>query len=150
MRSPRVSAIDLTRFFCDPQRCFPVIGGASVYKDVDHISAVYARSLGPFLLRAYDAILGTAPDAGERPAREPGPLDILVADERAGAECLLSERLAASQAGGFQNVAPERRERADACRVMLEQRTAQLRAAGLTGERNRRNRHALILAVLET
>jgi hypothetical protein len=149
MSSPRVHAIDLSSFFCDPRRCFPVIGGASVYKDVDHISAVFSQSLGPFLLRAYDAILGEEP-AGAAPAGGPGPLGILIADERAAAECLLAERLAASQAGGFQNVPPENLERANGCRAMLEQRAAELEAAGLTGVRNRKNRHALILAVLDT
>jgi hypothetical protein len=49
---PRVRAIDLTRFFCGPRRCFPVIGGAYVYKDLDHMNAVFSLSLGPFVLRA--------------------------------------------------------------------------------------------------
>jgi SGNH domain (fused to AT3 domains) len=147
MRSARVHAIDLSRFFCDARRCFAVIGGAHVYKDVDHMTAVFARTLGPYLLRAYDRILRTAPPA---PARKRIPLDGLLADERAAAECLLNERRAASAAGGFQNVAPERLARANACRAMLEQRVAELRALGLTGERNRDRRYALIVAVLET
>gem|GEM_PF-3822008 len=147
LNSPRVRAIDLSSIFCDPRRCFPVIGGASVYKDVDHISTVFSRSLGPFVLRAYDAILGET--TGDETAGEHGPLDILIADERAAAECLLAERLAASQAGGFQSVPPENLERANACRAMLEQRAAEIEAAGLTGERNRKNRHALIVAVLD-
>ncbi|MDX6676119.1 MAG: hypothetical protein QOE31_171 [Solirubrobacteraceae bacterium] len=51
-RRPRVHVIDLTRFFCDRTRCFPVIGGAYVYKDDNHMNAVFATSLGPFVLRA--------------------------------------------------------------------------------------------------
>jgi hypothetical protein len=144
MRSPRVHAIDLSSFFCNARLCFPVIGGAAVYKDVDHMTAVYARSLGPYLLRAYDAILRTIPS--QRAPR--GPLDDLLPDERGAVTCLIAERYAASAAGGFQNVAPERLARATACRAMLEQRSAQLRALGLTGERNRARRHALIVAVL--
>jgi hypothetical protein len=144
MRSPRVHAIDLSSFFCDARRCFAVIGGAAVYKDVDHMTTVYARSLGPYLLRAYDAILGAGPD--QRVPR--GPLDDLLPDERGAVACLIAERHAASAAGGFQNVAPERLARANACRAMLEQREAQLRALGLTGERNRDRRHTLIVAVL--
>jgi hypothetical protein len=144
MRSPRVHAIDLSSFFCDARRCFPVIGGAAVYKDVDHMTAVYARSLGPYLLRAYDAILRATPD--QRAPR--GPLDDLLPDERGAVACLVAERYAASAAGGFQNLAPERAARASACRAMLEQRAAQLRALGLTGERNRDRRHAVIVAVL--
>jgi hypothetical protein len=47
----RVRPIDLTRLFCDRARCFPVIGGAYVYRDKDHLNPVFATTLGPFLLR---------------------------------------------------------------------------------------------------
>jgi hypothetical protein len=47
-----VRVIDLTRFFCGPLRCYPVIGGGYVYKDDNHMNAVFATSLGPFVLRA--------------------------------------------------------------------------------------------------
>jgi hypothetical protein len=32
-----------------------VIGGALVYKDVSHLTAVYGKTLGPYLLRDLDA-----------------------------------------------------------------------------------------------
>ena len=51
-RGPRVRTIDLTRFFCGPELCFPVVGGAYVYKDDNHMNATFATSLGPFVLRA--------------------------------------------------------------------------------------------------
>ncbi len=51
-RGPRMQVIDLTRFFCGPTLCFPVVGGAYVYKDDNHMNAVFSRSLGPFVLRA--------------------------------------------------------------------------------------------------
>jgi hypothetical protein len=44
--------IDLTRQFCGRRRCDPVIGGALVHKDTDHLTQVFARTLGPFLDRA--------------------------------------------------------------------------------------------------
>ncbi|MEA2222742.1 MAG: hypothetical protein QOH83_1118 [Solirubrobacteraceae bacterium] len=144
--SPRVHAIDLSNFFCDPQRCFPVVGGAFVYKDGDHISTVFARTLGPYLLRAYDAILRTSPTANT-----PSPqLDGLIADERAAAECLVAERQVAAQAGGWPNIGAEHLQRAKVCRTWLELRALQLAALGLSGERNRRNRYVLILEVLTT
>lgn len=143
--SARVHAIDLSSFFCDARRCFPVIGGAHVYKDFDHMTSAFSHSLGPYLLRAYDTVVKDDGDGGGR-----HPLDGLLPDERAAAECLIAERLAASAAGGFENVAPEQRERATACRAALEQRLAELEAAGLTGERNRAGRHKLILRVLST
>ncbi len=49
--SPRVQVIDLTSFFCDARLCYPVIGGALVYRDADHLTRTYAATLGPYLLR---------------------------------------------------------------------------------------------------
>jgi hypothetical protein len=50
LRSPRIETIDLSRFFCDARRCYPVIGGVQVYGDVTHLTSAFARTLGPFLL----------------------------------------------------------------------------------------------------
>jgi hypothetical protein len=50
LASPRVQVIDLTPFFCDDASCFPVVGGAFVYKDVSHMTAAFAATLGPYLL----------------------------------------------------------------------------------------------------
>jgi len=146
LRSPRVHAIDLSNFFCDARRCFPVVGGAFVYKDGDHISAVFGRTLGPYLLRAYDAILR----ATQSRSAPTGPLDGLLPDERAAAGCLIAERQVAAQAGGWQNIGAEHLRRANLCRTMLALRALQLNALGLSGERNRRSRYALILAALDT
>jgi hypothetical protein len=54
--------IDLTRQFCGPRRCYPVIGGALVHKDADHLTQVFSRTLGPFLDRAYrDLTISSTP-----------------------------------------------------------------------------------------
>jgi hypothetical protein len=50
LRSPRIQMIDLSRFFCDASLCYPVIGGVQVYADVTHLTSMFARTLGPFLL----------------------------------------------------------------------------------------------------
>jgi hypothetical protein len=50
---PRFGVIDLTDFFCDLDRCYPVIGGALVYKDTSHMTTVFGTSLGPYLRNAY-------------------------------------------------------------------------------------------------
>jgi hypothetical protein len=47
---PRVHLIDLTQYFCDSAHCFPVIGGAYVYRDTNHMNTVFAATLGPYLL----------------------------------------------------------------------------------------------------
>ena len=52
LRSPRVSVVDLTRFFCDRSSCPPVIGGALVYKDQNHMTETWTRSLAPYVSRA--------------------------------------------------------------------------------------------------
>jgi hypothetical protein len=47
---PRVHLIDLTRYFCDSAHCFPVIGGAYVYRDTNHLNTTFAATLGPYLV----------------------------------------------------------------------------------------------------
>ncbi|MEO8687691.1 MAG: acyltransferase family protein [Solirubrobacteraceae bacterium] len=54
MNSPRVRVADLTPFFCDRQKCYPVVGGALVYKDATHLTQVYSASLAPYLQRSVD------------------------------------------------------------------------------------------------
>jgi hypothetical protein len=48
----RIRLVDLTRSFCNASRCYPIIGGAYVYKDFNHLNRVFAATLGPALLRA--------------------------------------------------------------------------------------------------
>jgi hypothetical protein len=55
-RSSRVHLLDFTPFFCDKHQCFPVVGGALVYADIDHMTHEFAPTLGPFLRRAINAI----------------------------------------------------------------------------------------------
>ena len=50
--APRFTTIDMTRYFCDDSSCEPVIGGALVQKDLHHLSRVFVRTLGPYLLDA--------------------------------------------------------------------------------------------------
>ena len=54
--APRVSVVDLTRFFCDARRCDAVVGGALVHRDVSHMTTVFAATLGPYLLRELERI----------------------------------------------------------------------------------------------
>ncbi|GIG86919.1 hypothetical protein Pen02_18550 [Plantactinospora endophytica] len=54
---PRVGMIDLTGAICPAQRCAPVIGGVLVYRDNQHLTATYARTLTPRLRGALDRIL---------------------------------------------------------------------------------------------
>lgn len=46
-----VHFVDLTRYFCDEKHCLPVIGNVIVYRDPTHITATYAKTLAPMLLR---------------------------------------------------------------------------------------------------
>jgi hypothetical protein len=50
---PRYQVIDMTSFFCDEARCYPVIGGALVYKDISHMTTVFGTSIGPYLEARY-------------------------------------------------------------------------------------------------
>jgi hypothetical protein len=138
--SLRVHVLDMTPYFCDRTHCYPVVGGALVHKDTNHITAIFARTLGRFMLRMVDDIL--------RRPRQP-VLTALLADERAFAECLLSERALSEQAGGWERIGPEHLGRAQTCRIQLDARAAQIRAAGLSGRFNRANRYAVIQRVLD-
>jgi hypothetical protein len=54
LRSERYAVIDLTRYFCGPAQCYPVIGGVLANADVwGHMTVSYMRTVGPYLLRAY-------------------------------------------------------------------------------------------------
>jgi len=48
--------IDMTGFFCGRRSCYPVIGGALVLRDQSHLTGTFSGTLGPFLLRAVDAL----------------------------------------------------------------------------------------------
>jgi peptidoglycan/LPS O-acetylase OafA/YrhL len=67
----RARLVDLTRFICGRTQCFPVVGGALVYKDQHHLTSVFATTLGPYLLRAVDNAFGAddAAAAGTPPPR---------------------------------------------------------------------------------
>lgn len=45
----RVRVVDLSERFCDTSRCYPVIGGALVHRDQDHVNPVFGATLGPAL-----------------------------------------------------------------------------------------------------
>jgi hypothetical protein len=45
----RLRQIDLTGYLCDAERCPPVIGNVMVYRGSNHLSASYAKTLGPAL-----------------------------------------------------------------------------------------------------
>jgi hypothetical protein len=52
LHSPRYQYVDLSKFFCDAKLCYPVIGGARVFKDAfGHLTTAYSRTLGPYLDR---------------------------------------------------------------------------------------------------
>ncbi len=54
--------VDLTPHVCGARWCHPVVGGVLVHRDVDHLTQAFARSLGPYLLRAIDRL--DLPDPG--------------------------------------------------------------------------------------
>jgi len=60
LRSNRVKTVDMTSYFCSRRRCYPVVGGALVYKDVTHLTDIFASTLGPYLVRKLRALDGRA------------------------------------------------------------------------------------------
>jgi peptidoglycan/LPS O-acetylase OafA/YrhL len=49
-----ITVADMTRFICDSRWCLPVIGGVLVYKDQNHLTEVFGKTLSPYLTRAID------------------------------------------------------------------------------------------------
>ncbi len=50
-----ITVADMTRFICDKKWCLPVIGGVLVYKDQNHLTEIYGKTLAPYLTSAIDA-----------------------------------------------------------------------------------------------
>lgn len=43
-----VTLLDFTEVFCGPDTCAPVVGGANVYRDQDHLTVSFADTLAPW------------------------------------------------------------------------------------------------------
>lgn len=54
----RVRVVDLTDRFCDARECFPVVGGALVHRDQDHVNPIFGATLGPALDEKLPSTLG--------------------------------------------------------------------------------------------
>ena len=67
MPGKRAHVVDLSLHFCRPAVCLPVVGGVLVHKDVDHLTQVFARTLGPYLLRAVNRVIAAHPDPYDLP-----------------------------------------------------------------------------------
>jgi peptidoglycan/LPS O-acetylase OafA/YrhL len=50
--TPGAHLLDLTHFYCGEDTCPVVIGGVNVYRDDNHVTVTYARTLAPYLYRA--------------------------------------------------------------------------------------------------
>jgi hypothetical protein len=57
LHSKRYQSVDLTEYFCDRRNCYLVVGGVLTNEDLDHINAVYSRTLGPYLLRKVSRLM---------------------------------------------------------------------------------------------
>ncbi len=52
-----VTLLDFTEVFCGTEVCSPVVGGANVYRDQDHITVTFADTLAPWYTEAINAAL---------------------------------------------------------------------------------------------
>ncbi|MGH1563817.1 acyltransferase family protein [Mumia sp. DW29H23] len=48
----RAVYLDMTRWYCDDTTCPAVVGGANVYRDSNHVSITYARTMAPYYRQA--------------------------------------------------------------------------------------------------
>ena len=61
-----MTLLDFTSVFCDDDTCFPVVGGANVYRDQDHLTVTFANSLAPQYVMAIESALAGAVRAADR------------------------------------------------------------------------------------
>ena len=54
-----VTLIDFTDVFCDETTCFPVVGGANLYRDQDHLTVTFVDTLAPWYTAAIEEALAT-------------------------------------------------------------------------------------------
>jgi hypothetical protein len=59
MRARRVQVVDLTHFFCGSRRCYPVVGGALVYRDGHHLTETFVGTLGPYMHRRISRLMAS-------------------------------------------------------------------------------------------
>ena len=52
-----VHLLDLSDYFCDATTCFPAAGNLLIYRDDNHITATYMRTLAPMLERELVGLL---------------------------------------------------------------------------------------------
>lgn len=50
--TPGITLLDFSDVYCDDDTCFPVIGGANIYRDQDHLTVTFANTLAPQLTEA--------------------------------------------------------------------------------------------------
>ncbi|WP_051422902.1 acyltransferase family protein [Arthrobacter sp. MA-N2] len=55
---PDTKFLDLTKYFCPDANCPAVIGNVIVYKDDNHVSATYMKTLEPYFEKAFMAATG--------------------------------------------------------------------------------------------
>jgi peptidoglycan/LPS O-acetylase OafA/YrhL len=52
-----ITLLDFSDTYCTAEECQAVVGGANVYRDIDHLTRTFAFTLGPFLERALNEAL---------------------------------------------------------------------------------------------
>lgn len=58
LERPGVRLVDLTAWICPDDLCVGVIGNVAVYRDDNHLTRIYARTLAPSLAEQLPARLG--------------------------------------------------------------------------------------------
>ena len=64
--TPRVQVADLSNVFCGPRTCHPVIGGALVHRDTEHLNRLFVASLSPYLLQTVNRLTAVWRDPVKR------------------------------------------------------------------------------------
>jgi hypothetical protein len=55
----RATLLDFTEVFCGAERCRPVVGGANIYRDQDHLTVTFTDTLKPWYTQAIQDALAS-------------------------------------------------------------------------------------------
>jgi peptidoglycan/LPS O-acetylase OafA/YrhL len=56
---PGVTLLDFTKVYCSTTTCFPVVGGANLYRDQDHLTVTFVNTLEPWYTDAVKKALAS-------------------------------------------------------------------------------------------
>lgn len=148
----RLKANGLQPRFMDPIGCGVQFSGWTDHAHLEcgntHHDVLPTFPYAEFAAQVKRAYYGAAATTRKRNLESSYDLKVLTRGERRAATCLLAERRIADRRGGWKEVGPGHRKRAERCKATLGARLAALHKLGLSSTANRVQRHRVLHEVV--